>query len=173
MKAIIGLGNPDKEHERTRHNAGFRVVEELAGRLGAQWESSEKFFAEIARAGDVLLVKPQTYMNASGRAVQAVTQFYKIAPEDVVVVHDDLDIPLGGVKFARGSGPKAHNGLLSIYEMLGTQDFWHLRLGVDGRGGNSTMPGSAYVLAPFDEQEEPVVDRAVVQAVETLLPFIK
>lgn len=153
MQVIVGLGNPEERFVGTRHNVGFFVLDELAKKLGATFENKPNLFSEVAKTDDLLLVKPQTYMNDSGRAVTAVLNFYKLTPADLVVVHDDLDLELGSWKQQFGTGPKEHNGLLSIYEQLGTEEFMHVRIGVDGRNGDRSMPGKDYVLQRFSLDE--------------------
>lgn len=164
MQTLIGLGNPDEEYALTRHNVGFRVVDEIAKRLKIKLELNAKFSAEVGKSKDILLVKPQTYMNGSGQSVQAVMNFYKLSVEKLTVIHDDLDLPLGSYKIQFGHGPKEHNGLLSIYEALGTKDFTHARIGIDGRGGDKTLPGKTYVLQKFSGEEEEII-KTVIQTV--------
>lgn len=167
---IVGLGNPGKEYEYTRHNVGFRTVDAVAKKLGLSFESSPKLLSAVAKGSDMVLVKPQTFMNASGRAVQAVLQFYKLSPEDLIVVHDDLDIVLGEYKRQMATGPKSHNGLLSIYEALGTQEFTHVRIGVDGRENDRSVPGNAYVLQSFSEVEETQLAEVIREVIDDLCP---
>ena len=169
MKAIIGLGNPEERFANTRHNVGFRAVGILAQKLGLQFESSPKLFSAVAKSSEWLLVKPQTYMNESGKAVQVVLNFYKLAPSDIVVVHDDLALPFGTWKKQFATGPKIHNGLLSIYESLGTKDFMHLRIGIDNRDGDKTLPGKDYVLQPFADQEETQIRTVIEEVAQYLL----
>lgn len=175
MKIIVGLGNPGKDYEQTRHNVGFEVVEKLADTLGIQFAQSKKTFSEVAKLGNhYLLCKPQTFMNESGKAVRAVLDYYSIEKTadgypDLYVVHDDLDLSLGTVKTQFGTGPKGHNGLLSIYDHLQTEQFWHLRVGIDNRGDlrNSIVP-SEYVLKPFLSEEQPKIEAAVSKAIAYL-----
>ncbi|HEX9817549.1 MAG TPA: aminoacyl-tRNA hydrolase [Patescibacteria group bacterium] len=171
MKAIIGLGNPESEHQATRHNVGFQVVDALADQLGLTLTNNLKLLAQIGKNKSWLLAKPQTYMNQSGRAVQAILQFYKLSPKDLIVVHDDLDIPFGFYKIQQGTGPKNHNGLLSIYEQLGTKDFTHVRLGIEGRGVAKVMSGKNYVLTPFTDEEAYRLETVIGQVVKDLLPL--
>lgn len=153
MKLIVGLGNPGKEYEGTRHNAGFLMVEKMAG--GEKFRLDKKMEAEIAKKGDTLLVKPQTYMNDSGRAVRKIIDFYKINLSDLIVIHDDLDIDLGLWKIQKGIGPKIHNGVNSVEECVGDKDFWRLRIGIDNRKKELTrLSGADYVLARFSNEEE-------------------
>jgi len=136
MKLIVGLGNPGDKYKDTRHNVGFMVVEKLAHELGGSditWEVQTKHKASIAKTGEVILVKPETYMNASGVAVKSVAGFYKIKPEDIWVVHDDLDLPLGKIRLRAGGASAGHHGIDSIIRELGSDKFVRVRLGI-GRG---------------------------------------
>lgn len=169
MKAIIGLGNPEEQHAQTRHNVGFRVVDALADRLKITLAYSPKMFAKVGKNTNLVLAKPQTYMNESGQAVQAIMSFFKISAAELLIIHDDLDIPLGSYKIQLGTGPKIHNGLLSIYQALGTKDFTHVRIGVDGRAGDKTLPGKNYVLQPFSNKEETALEKVIEEVTQQLL----
>lgn len=131
---IVGLGNPEPKYLDTRHNLGFLVVDELISRCGASSLSGGKFKAELWKArvsgGDWLLVKPQTYMNLSGESVQPLAAWHRLEPPQILVIHDDLDLAPGRMKFKKGGGNAGHNGLKSITQMLGTPDFYRLRLGI-------------------------------------------
>ncbi len=140
MKLIVGLGNPGDQYTHTRHNAGFLFVDELAKHL----EPHDSRFR---------LLKPETYMNASGEAVAHEANYYKIAPADIIVIHDDLDLRLGLWKKQKGVGPKLHYGIQSIEEKLGTKDFYRIRIGVDNRNADYRIPGEAYVLQRFTDGE--------------------
>ena len=156
MKLIIGLGNYGKEYEFTRHNAGFMVVKRLLEKLKrrANFKTEKKFRADVVRVGDIILAKPLTYMNESGRAVRALLDFYKIDTSDLVVIHDDLDIKLGEYKVQRGVGPKIHNGLSSVEKYLKTKDFLRVRIGVDSRKeGVKYGSGANYVLSRMTKDE--------------------
>lgn len=141
MKLIVGLGNPGREYESTRHNIGFMVVDklekELARGVPPVWAKDEKKNVLTARVGDVLLVKPQTFMNKSGFAVRAVMDFYKLTPADIWIIHDDIDLPLGKIKIREKGSSAGHNGVQSIINELKTDIFVRFRLGI-GRG---TEPG--------------------------------
>lgn len=137
MKLIVGLGNPGIEYTDTRHNIGFMVVDKLEKELRAgvspAWQKDEKKNVLTAKIGEVMLVKPQTFMNKSGFAVRALVDFYKLTPVDVWVIHDDIDLPLGKIKIREKGGSAGHNGVTSIIEQLGTDVFVRFRLGI-GRG---------------------------------------
>ena len=168
---VAGLGNPGREYERTRHNAGWLVVDELAGRHGGSFRS--KFSGRLAeqRIDDlrVALLKPETFMNESGRSLGAAARFFKAEPGSVLVVHDDVDLEPGRLQARLGGGLAGHNGLRSISQALGTQDFLRLRIGVGRPGRGDRRSVADYVLAPFeaDEDVDALVARAA-DAVETL-----
>ena len=169
---VAGLGNPGREYEGTRHNVGWLVVDELTRRLGGSFRS--KFSGALAevRAGDdrIALLKPETYMNESGRSIAAAVRFFKLPPSDLLVVHDDVDLEPGRLQARRGGGLAGHNGLRSIAQALGTQDFLRLRIGVGRPARGDRRPVSDYVLSPFEPEvdAEALVARAA-DAAETLL----
>ncbi|QQG47549.1 MAG: aminoacyl-tRNA hydrolase [Candidatus Woesebacteria bacterium] len=150
MKVIVGLGNPGEKYSKTRHNVGFMVLDALAD--GGKFGFQKKFNCLILQSGDVILVKPQTFMNASGEAVSKLVDFYKVDLNDLWVIHDDLDLSLGETKIQKGVGPKLHNGIYSIEESLNSKEFWRVRVGVDNRDNNRTL-GEQYVLEEFKEDE--------------------
>ena len=126
IKLIVGLGNPGAEYELTRHNAGFWFVEQLSSNFALE----KGFKGHVAKLPRAWLLKPTTFMNRSGQAVSALAQFYKIAPEEILVAHDELDLPPGAIKLKKGGGSGGHNGLKDIEAQLGTRDFWRLRIGI-------------------------------------------
>jgi len=148
---VVGLGNPGREYERTRHNAGWLALDELARRHGGSWRS--KFSGSLAevRLGDakLALLKPETYMNESGRSVGAAARFFKVEPEQVLVVHDDVDLETGRLQARRGGGLAGHNGLRSLGQYLGSQDFLRLRVGVGRPGRGDRRSVADWVLSPF------------------------
>jgi len=163
--ALIGLGNPGSSYTNTRHNAGFLFVDYIADLLGERLTEKKKFHADVAQvvisqanqanqaSQNFYIAKPNTYMNKSGLAVQALRAFYKLQPKDIFVAFDDLDMELGTVKAQFGRGPKTHNGIDSIKQQLGTDQFWHLRIGIDTRNGDRTIPSDKYVLQPMNSGE--------------------
>jgi PTH1 family peptidyl-tRNA hydrolase len=168
---VVGLGNPGREYERNRHNVGAMIADELARRHGGSWRS--KFSARIAEirldGHKLALLEPQTYMNESGRAVGAAAAFFKIAPEAVLVVHDESDLELGRLQLRLGGGLAGHNGLRSVAQHLKTQEFLRLRVGVGRPERGDPRPLADWVLANFEPHEdaEAIVARAAA-AVETL-----
>jgi PTH1 family peptidyl-tRNA hydrolase len=170
---VAGLGNPGREHERDRHNVGWLVVDELARRHGAPAFRS-KFTGRLAepRIAErrVAMLKPETYMNESGRSIGAAARFYKVDPEYLLVVHDDVDLEVGRLQARLGGGLAGHNGLRSIAQVLGTQDFLRLRIGVGRPGRGDPRDVADYVLSPFEVDEDPdaIVGRGA-DAVEALL----
>ena len=168
---IVGLGNPGKEYEGTRHNLGFMVVDRLKNQFGDQsvdFEFIKKFDGELVKIDDVLLLKPMTFMNKSGVSIIKVVQFYKIKLDDLWVIHDDLDLELGKFKIQKGKGPKRHNGVLSVEMELGTKDFWRVRVGVENRR-EKKISGEKYVLMRFDEKERQKLMKVVEEIVEEII----
>jgi PTH1 family peptidyl-tRNA hydrolase len=169
---VSGLGNPGREHARDRHNVGWMVVDELARRHDGTFRS--KFSGRVADVRidgrRVALLEPETYMNESGRSIAAATRFYKVPPDQLLVVHDDVDLEVGRLQARAGGGLAGHNGLRSISQGLGTQDFLRLRIGVGRPGRGDPRDVSDYVLSPFapEEDAETLVTQAA-DAVETLL----
>ena len=169
---VAGLGNPGPRHERDRHNVGWMVVDELARRRDMSFKS--KFSGRVGetRVDDhrLALLKPETYMNESGRSISAAARYYKIAPEDLLVVHDDVDLELGRLQARAGGGLAGHNGLRSIAQALGTSDFLRLRIGVGRPGRGDPRDVASFVLAPFGmhEDRDGIVSHAA-DAVETIV----
>ena len=168
---VVGLGNPGREHERDRHNVGWMVVDELARRTDARWRG--KFSGQLAevRLDDLrlALLKPETFMNDSGRSVAAAARFFKVEPEAMLVVHDDVDLESGRLQARAGGGLAGHNGLRSLAQALGTQDFLRLRIGVGRPGRGDPRSVADYVLSPFavEQEAEALVSRSA-DAIETL-----
>jgi len=166
IRLIIGLGNPGREYESTRHNAGFRWVDGLAQAQKLDFRSEAKFHGLAARGQlhghEMLLFKPQTFMNASGRSVGALAQFYKIAPAEMLVVHDELDLPPGVARLKMGGGHGGHNGLKDIIAHLGTRDFWRMRLGIGHPGERDEV--SNYVLGNPRSEELVLITDAMQKA---------
>jgi peptidyl-tRNA hydrolase, PTH1 family len=168
---VVGLGNPGREHERDRHNVGWMVADELARRMDGRWRA--KFSGQLAEvrldALRLALLKPETFMNDSGRSVAAATRFFKVEPESLLVVHDDVDLEPGRLQARAGGGLAGHNGLRSLAQALGTQEFLRLRIGVGRPGRGDPRSVADYVLSPFELAEDVgvLVSRAA-DAVETV-----
>ncbi len=173
IRLIVGLGNPGSQYEATRHNAGFWWVDEFARSSGASFRPENKFHGLVARSTahgrEVFLLKPQTFMNVSGRAVGAVAQFYKIEPASILVVHDELDLPPGSAKLKLGGGHGGHNGLKDIIAQLGTKDFWRLRIGIGHPGERSEVVN--YVLHPPRKEEQELINGAM-QRAQAVAPLV-
>ena len=164
IRLIVGLGNPGREHERDRHNAGFWLLDRLAGLHRVELKKESKFQAKVARfatpEGDAWLLQPQTYMNLSGTAVSALAGFYKITPDQVLVAHDELDLPAGGVKLKLGGGHAGHNGLRDIAARFSTPEFWRLRIGIGHPrdSARSEQDVADFVLQPPRKEEQALID---------------
>jgi PTH1 family peptidyl-tRNA hydrolase len=161
MKIIIGLGNPGEKYNNTRHNAGFEFVEKLREAWNfPAFEMNNKFDVEISRKEDIILAKPQTFMNLSGEAVQKMLAFYKLTADDIIVIHDDLDIEVGKFKVATDSSSAGHNGVQDIIDKLGTQKFLRIRIGIgQKKDGQSCITDTHnYVLQKFTEEEKEKIE---------------
>lgn len=173
---VAGLGNPGRKYQNTRHNVGFMAVDELALGLEASgWKLVNKFDALTLENREILLIKPQTFMNESGKAVSAAMRFYKIPLNHLVVIHDDLDIPLGMVKMGFGRGPKVHNGIDSIETQLGSKDFWRIRIGTDNRSFEDRLrvTPTDYVLKQIEPGEMLILDKTLEVACVRVREIVK
>ncbi|MEV6359460.1 aminoacyl-tRNA hydrolase [Nocardia asteroides] len=171
---VVGLGNPGPEYERTRHNVGFLVADVLAERVGGRFAVHKKSGADLLQARldgrQILIAKPRAYMNLSGRPVAALAKFFSVPVDQVIVVHDELDLPFGTIKLKQGGGEGGHNGLRSISQALTTKDYLRTRIGI-GRPPGRQDPAD-YVLKPFaapERKEVPVIVEQAADAVEMLL----
>jgi peptidyl-tRNA hydrolase, PTH1 family len=174
MYAIIGLGNPGKAYAGTRHNLGFQLVEALSGRLaaGRPFHCEWSLCATAACEGrEMILAQPLTYMNRSGRAVAELVRRYTLRQENIVIVHDDLDLPPGAIRLRRGGGSAGHRGVQSVIDTLGTADFVRLRIGI-GKPADHTA-GSDFVLEPAAPEEQGLLDTAVARGVEAILLLVR
>jgi len=171
---VVGLGNPGSEYEHTRHNLGFRVIDLLADRLGARLKAVKGMRARAAEARDgdhrIVLAQPTTFMNESGGAVRELARYYKVDPEDIVVVHDELDLPVAQVKVKRGGGDAGHNGLKDITKALGTPEYARVRIGIGKPAGRKQ--GVDHVLAGFGKKDQELIDVAVEQAADAALTVV-
>ena len=163
IRLVAGLGNPGPEYAATRHNIGFMVVDQFAAQFGSTWEKSTKWDALSAKCGAVLLVKPMSFMNRSGYPLLTITQFYEIEPREILVVLDDLALPLGRLRLRSRGGSGSHNGLESIIMQFGIEEIPRLRIGI----GEAPHEGSVdYVLSRFFEEEKPTVRSTIDRAVQ-------
>lgn len=169
MHLIVGLGNPGKQYENTRHNIGFKVLEELAHRHGADLRLKSTFNSRAAKADidgkETFLFLPQTYMNNSGQAVSAAMKKYSIKPDNLIVIHDEIDLPPAAIKIKNGGGAAGHNGLRSIIEHLGTRDFIRIRIGI-GKHDKESLSGAEYVLSAFAKSEKKLFKEAAGKAAD-------
>jgi PTH1 family peptidyl-tRNA hydrolase len=175
VRLIVGLGNPGAEYQDTRHNAGFWFVDRVAQTGSASFRHESRFHGEVARVvlegQDLWLLKPSTYMNDSGRAVAAMAHFYRVAPEQILVVHDELDLPPGGVKLKKGGGAAGHNGLKDLLLALDAPDFWRLRVGIGHPGQRHQVVD--YVLHRPAKAEQEAIDVALDRALDILPLLVK
>jgi PTH1 family peptidyl-tRNA hydrolase len=167
LKVIVGLGNPGAKYTETRHNAGFWFVEEVAHKYGASFRNEKKFFGDLARVTvegrEIWLLKPETFMNRSGQSVQALLSFYRINADQLLVAHDEIDLPPGTAKLKTGGGHGGHNGLRDIINHLGTKDFHRLRIGVGHPGSKDQVVN--FVLNNPTRDERDLIDRDIDDAV--------
>ena len=172
IRLIVGLGNPGKDYERTRHNAGFWLLERFAVQSGVALRKDGKYQALVGRLGaggqtaGAWLVQPQSFMNASGRAVQMLAGFFKIAAAEILVVHDELDFAPGVAKLKQGGGIAGHNGLKDITQRLGSHDYWRLRLGIGHPGDKNAV--ADYVLQRPSAEDREAIDGAIGRSIEIL-----
>ena len=176
MKIVVGLGNPGKEYENTKHNAGFMLVDRLVAKAGATWKENKRFKALTAEADGFFFIKPQTFMNNSGQAVSAILSYYKLLPktlgvlknknsdlsEILTVIHDDIDIDLGKYKISIDSRAAGHNGVQSIIDHLKTKNFRRFRIGIKNEA-KKMIPTEKLVLMNFDKEEKIVIDKVLAE----------
>jgi len=174
IRLIAGLGNPGPEYEQTRHNAGFWWVDEAARQLGTSLQMERGHFGLVGRASvgghSVWLVEPQTYMNRSGQAVASLARFFKITPEEILVVHDELDLPPGDVRLKKGGGHAGHNGLRDIHAQLGSPDYWRLRIGIGHPGHRNEVAN--WVLKKPSPDDRIAIAQAMDRALKGLPDLI-
>jgi len=164
FRLIVGLGNPGREYEQTRHNVGFMVLDKLAARSGTAWRTEKKWKAHVADCGGVVCCKPTSYMNLSGNPVNGVAHFYKVPPSEMLIVFDDLALPLGKLRFRPDGSAGGHNGMQSIIDQLGTREIPRLRIGI----GETTGSMVSHVLGRFGAEELPELEAALDRAVDAI-----
>ena len=181
MFLVVGLGNPGKQYERTRHNVGFMVVGAFAIALGLDWKFNKRANADIAKNKDIELVKPQTFMNNSGVSIQSILRSYKLQANsyNLVVVHDDIDLALGTIRMSHNASSGGHNGVQSIIAHLGTKEFWRLRIGIRPRIMNNeelkmknNIDTPTFVLKPFSKTEQKNLDELIQSSTQLLTETI-
>lgn len=172
IRLIVGLGNPGEQYSHTRHNAGFWLVDQLANVSGSRLQAEAKFFGvagKWAPHADKWLLKPSTFMNASGKSVAALANYYKLTPAEICVVHDELDLPPGVSKLKWGGGHGGHNGLRDIHAALGTADYWRLRIGIGHPGNKAEVVH--FVLKAAGREEQQAIDASMDKAL-TIMPLL-
>lgn len=173
MILIVGLGNPGRKYSKTRHNVGFMVVDELARKYGLEFrERKEYYIAEARLEGkDIIIIKPATYMNLSGIAVKKVINesILKNLPDSLIVVHDDLDMPVGKIKIKKNGSSGGHRGVQSIIDSIGTKNFIRVKIGI---GKDPAQDVSDYVLSPFKKEEKSIVKEKILQAADSIVTII-
>jgi len=174
IKLIAGLGNPGKDYQAHRHNAGFWFIESLANNMDSKFSSQSKFFGETAicliGTNKVHLLKPKTFMNNSGQSVKALSSYYSIEPEEILVIHDDLDLTPGSVKIKMGGGHGGHNGLKDTINALNTNEFYRLRLGIGHPGSKSEVVD--FVLHPPGKTDLVLIEQAIKEAMDIIEPLV-
>jgi PTH1 family peptidyl-tRNA hydrolase len=170
LRLLVGLGNPGPEYDATRHNAGFWWIDAVARKLGTTLVAERSYHGLVARvnrpAGPLWLLEPQTYMNVSGKSVAALARFFKIAPGEILVAHDELDLPPGQLKLKLGGGHAGHNGLKDIVAQLGSADFWRLRLGIGHPGVKAEVVN--YVLRKPPPAERDAIEQCIARSLDAL-----
>lgn len=171
MKLVVGLGNPGSEYENTRHNLGFLVLDKFKQSYfaAANWQKEAKFEAQICKTRGLILAKPQTFVNNSGRSVAKIASFYKIDPQDILIIRDDIDLDLGAVRLKSKSGSGGHNGIRSIEENLASNDFWQLKIGVSHPGSKDKV--TSHVLGELTPEE--ILALPIDQAVDKVKEWVK
>lgn len=173
MLLIIGLGNPDKEYDKTRHNCGFMVIDALQKRLPLECNQNkfQGLYGKTKYQGqDIILLKPQTYMNNSGQSVQQFMNFFKIKIDDILVIYDDLDMPVGKLRLRTSGSAGGHNGIKSIISHVGSQDFKRIRVGIDRHPYQKVVD---YVLSKFSKEEIPLIEEGIDQAVDAVMMYLE
>jgi PTH1 family peptidyl-tRNA hydrolase len=177
IRLVVGLGNPGKEYERTRHNAGFWLVERFASSSGVHFRKDPKYQALVARmpqqgeGGGAWLLMPQNFMNASGRAVQMLAGFFKIRPDEILVVHDELDFAPGVARIKQGGGIAGHNGLKDISQRIASHDYWRLRIGIGHPGDKGAV--ADYVLHKPSVEDKAAIDQAIERSLQVVPDLLK
>jgi len=165
IKVIVGLGNPGARYEKTRHNVGFRILDLLAERASVPWKMEGKWESRMAKMGDLILIQPQTFMNESGRSIGSLARFYRIKPEEILCVYDDIALPLGTLRFRMNGGHGGHNGIRSLLAHLGTDNFPRLKVGIGGVPGEELV---GHVLGTFAPDERELLENTLARAADAV-----
>jgi PTH1 family peptidyl-tRNA hydrolase len=174
MKLIVGLGNPEKKYEKTRHNLGFRVIDVLAQEIKIDdWKNEKRFKALIAQGifkeQRIILAKPQTFMNNSGQAVKLISDYYKIPISEILIIHDEIDLPLGEIKIQKGRGAAGHKGVESIIKEIKSKDFTRVRIGIKPLSSHQLKINTEkFVLENFTKQEESIVQKTIEKSADLI-----
>ena len=174
IKLFVGLGNPGEKYAATRHNAGFWWIDQVAATTNSKLALDAKFFGlagKLTPTSDSWLIKPTTFMNASGKAVAALANYYKISPAEILVIHDELDLPAGSIKMKFGGGHGGHNGLRDIHSALGTPDYWRLRVGIGHPGSKNEVVN--FVLKAPTKDEQQLIDESIYESCELVDLMLK
>lgn len=172
MKLIVGLGNPGQIYSNTRHNVGFMVLDKLASKFNSKFEKNSfngLFFTEIIASKKIIFLKPQSYMNLSGDVVRKFVDYYKISPNDILIISDDLDLPIGKIRLRAKGSSGGHNGLKDIFNKLDTTSIKRIKIGIEN---NKLMDTKEYVLGKFNKQEQEIIDNAIEKVANVVLEFI-
>lgn len=167
MKLIVGLGNPGEKYTKTRHNIGFCVIDNMAQKEGIGFDFDQKSESEVGEIAEAKLAKPQTFMNNSGEAVSKIKNFYKIDDDDIIIIHDDVDLEIGKIRISLGGSSAGHKGVQSIIDHLGTDNFWRVRVGV---GRDEKIPTEDWVLMNFEDNDKisKIIDETANYVIELL-----
>ncbi|MFW5838339.1 MAG: aminoacyl-tRNA hydrolase [Bacillota bacterium] len=170
MKLVIGLGNPGKKYQKTRHNIGFMCVDAYASSIGEAFSISKRFYGEVLKTKELVLLKPHTYMNLSGQSVKAAMDYYNIDTDDILVIHDDLDLPTAKLRLRFQGSAGGHNGVKSIITHIQTEQFKRVKFGIDQ---SAKMNSKVYVLKPFKKSEIKDVKASINQTISIIEAFVK
>lgn len=178
MKLVVGLGNIGERYKSTRHNVGFMVVDSLAKKFNIKFQNKPKFEAQIAETEfeneKIILAKPTTFMNRSGDAVSKIAHFYKTSPQDLIIIYDDIDLPLGAIRIKQEGGPGTHNGMKSVVASLSTESIPRVRIGTETRLTTGAAKSTTnFVLAAFSSKEKPIIKKSITSAAEAVLAVLE
>lgn len=169
MKLILAIGNPEKKYEKTRHNIGVVILEEIIASLNLENpKKDKKLEAKLTKADNLLLAESQNFMNESGRTAKKISNFFNIEPEDILIIHDDSDLNIGSFKLQIGKNPAGHHGIESVVSHLGTKDFWRLRIGIRPENENGRQKAGDFVLKKISKQELTIIEKMLPKIIENI-----